>query len=269
MPSVSVIIPTFDRADHLVRAVRSCLAQTHAVLEVLVCEDGSTDAVAEGIRSLGDPRVRWVPGPHAGLPAVPRNRGLGLAKGEWIAFLDDDDTWMPQKLEQQFERLAASGARFSCTNAQRIGSDGGSLGMYFNSASEVLTFDDLLRVNGVICSSVLVHRDVLHRSGPFPEARELRALEDYALWLRCAAFTAIDRTDLPLVAYRDLAASSVRATGRPHAEQRALVLADLRASSTYGLLTTQRRRTVERHLRIARGHATFMDRLIMRMPWAR
>ncbi|HEY0977966.1 MAG TPA: glycosyltransferase [Flavobacteriales bacterium] len=263
MANVSVIIPTYRRPGDVEAAVKSALIQSE-VLEVLVCDDGSGDATEARIRSIDDARVSWIPGPHAGRPAVPRNRGLAAAKGEWIAFLDDDDSWMPGKLAGQFERLALSGARFSCTNAERIDGTGASRGPYFSNASSVLGFEDLLRVNPVICSSVLVHRAILDKAGTFPEAEGLKALEDYALWLRCAVFTPVDRLDQPLVVYRDVAANSIRAGGPSSAEQRARVLLDLHGSPSYRMLGPAKRRAVEGELRIAQGRATLVDRLIHR-----
>src|SRR5262249_7122187 len=100
-PSVSVIIPTWNRAATVMAAVESALAQTHAPLEVLVCDDGSSDDSAQRVGALPDPRVRWLPGPRGGRPAIPRNRGIAAARGEWLAFLDSDDEWLPDKLERQ------------------------------------------------------------------------------------------------------------------------------------------------------------------------
>ena len=106
---VSVIIPTYNRQHTLLAAIQSALSQTLPPLEVLVCDDGSTDGSAEAVAALDDPRVRWLTGPHAGYPAVPRNRGLREARGEWVAFLDDDDVWLPEKLAVQKKMLYATG----------------------------------------------------------------------------------------------------------------------------------------------------------------
>src|SRR5262245_1813867 len=100
-PKISVIIPTWNRAQSVKRAISSALRQTHPPHEILVCDDGSTDNTEEVVRAMGDSRVRWIAGPHAGCPAVPRNRGIAASKGDWIAFLDSDDAWLPEKLEAQ------------------------------------------------------------------------------------------------------------------------------------------------------------------------
>src|SRR4051794_13419670 len=99
--SVSVIIPTWNRAATLGPAIQSVLNQTYPPREVLVCDDGSTDNSVDVVAQLDDQRIRWLPGGRGGRPAIPRNRGIGAATGEWLAFLDSDDEWLPDKLERQ------------------------------------------------------------------------------------------------------------------------------------------------------------------------
>src|SRR5512143_1318657 len=99
--AVSVIIPTWNRGDTILGAIRSALEQSHPVREVLVCDDGSTDGSEAIVHALSDFRVKWLPGAHGGMPAVPRNRGVEASESEWIAFLDSDDRWSPEKLECQ------------------------------------------------------------------------------------------------------------------------------------------------------------------------
>lgn len=255
MALVSAIIPTYNRAEAVERAVVSCLAQSHRELEVLVCDDGSTDGTEARIKALDDPRVRWVPGPHAGRPAVPRNRGIALAKGNWLAFLDSDDTWLPSKLERQLEQLERTGNKACCTNALRITPSGTSAGPYFNAPSSTFGLDELLEVNRVICSSSLVERGLVVKVGGFPEAPELKALEDYALWLRQAAFTRFDYLEEPLVHYADVPSESLRAGSVSVAAQRDAVLSDLRRSAAFTTFTPAQRRAITGQLRRARRYA--------------
>lgn len=253
--TVSVIIPTFDRRELLVRAVRSCLAQTHPVHEVLVCDDGSTDGSEDAVRAIGDPRVKWLPGTHAGRPAVPRNRGIAAASGAWLAFLDSDDAWVPEKLARQFQRLHANGLQASCTNAVRVvpGGPGGT--PYFDHPFGPLSLRDLLHVNRVICSSMIAAAGIVREAGGFPEAPELRGLEDHALWLQLAAYTVIDHCPEQLVMYHDTPSTSVRAGSASVAEQRDRVLTHLRGSKEYRLFDGPSRRAIDRHLRAARREA--------------
>lgn len=266
MHTVSVIIPTYNRAADLVRAIRSALDQSHPVLEVLVCDDGSTDDSEARVRAIQDARVKWIPGAHAGRPAVPRNRGIAVAAGEWLAFLDSDDLWHADKIAVQLRCIAGTPLRMSCTNAERVVPGEGSKGPYFTDQQGPFTLADILRVNRVICSSVLIQRDVLMRTGPFPEGKELKALEDYALWLRAATFTAIDYCPDPLVFYTDAPATSVRSQEVSLAVQRDAVLSDVHRWDKFGTLPLEQRKLITRYLRGARRSAgrSIMDWLFIR-----
>lgn len=226
--SVSVIIPTWNRADTIKAAVLSALNQTNPPLEVLVCDDGSSDDTEQVVHGLiqQDARVKWLPGPRGGRPAIPRNRGISHSRGEWVAFLDSDDEWLPTKLERQFELLDRTGCRAACSNALRLVPNEGVVGTLLDWQGETLTFDDLLAVNNVVCCSALVHRSVLDSTGGFSEGINLRAVEDYALWLRVATQTDFAYVAEPQVLYRDDAPNSVRAGAR-YWPQRYSVLADL------------------------------------------
>ena len=108
-PLISVIIPVYNRADKLKRALESVLNQTETDLEALVIDDGSDDDAEAAANSFSDPRVRYARQSHAGACAA-RNRGIALAKGEYIAFQDSDDFWRPQKLQKQLLCIGETGA---------------------------------------------------------------------------------------------------------------------------------------------------------------
>src|SRR5690349_9096181 len=118
--TISAVIPTWNRGKTIRAAVESVLAQSYPVTEILICDDGSTDDTAQVVSSIEDPRIRWLPGERSGGPAQPRNRGIENARGEWVAFLDSDDEWLPQKLERQIERIQASRCKASSCNAVRF-----------------------------------------------------------------------------------------------------------------------------------------------------
>lgn len=226
MADVSVVIPTWNRADVLVKAVRSVLSQSLAPLEVLVCDDGSTDNTYEKIQALNDPRVVWIPGHHSGLPAVPRNRGIARSKGNWIAFLDSDDEWLPEKLEKQLSLADKTGCMAVCCNALRFIPGKGNVGDYINWDKDKITFNDLLHVNLIICSSSMVRRSVFASVYGFPENIKLKALEDYALWFRIAMHTDFAFIGDSLVVYVDDVVNSIRADNKGYWAQKKAVLDD-------------------------------------------
>lgn len=118
-PLVSCIVPVFNGERYLSEALDSIFAQTHPALDVLVVDDGSTDGSAEVAKSFGD-RIRYLFHPNAG-PAAARNLGLEAARGEFVAFLDADDLWHPEKLALQLARFAAVPTLDYCvTHAQNF-----------------------------------------------------------------------------------------------------------------------------------------------------
>lgn len=224
--SITVAIPTWNRAGTLIRAVSSALNQSLPPIEILVCDDGSTDDSRQAVMELQHSNVRWLAGPHSGRPAVPRNRGLREARGEWIAFLDSDDTWLPEKLERQMAAVYRTGCLASCTNAWRVTRDKPNELYLVDTFPPVLSFADLAEGNPVICSSALLHRSVLNQAGGFPEDEALRAIEDHALWLRVAAHTGFVYLPEALVVYTDEPEQSIRKPGGSEFGQRKRVLRD-------------------------------------------
>lgn len=210
---VSVVIPTYNRADTIDSCIRSALNQTYPISEVLVCDDGSTDDTQAIVGSIDDERVKWLPGEHMGRPANPRNRGVEASTGEWLAFLDSDDKWDQNKVGLQLRYAAKYGTRAVCSNALRFLPDQGIVGCYLECQKDILTFNDLCNGNYVICSSAMIHRSLLPIVHGFPEEPNLRALEDYSLWLRTATQTAFAFVNQPLVTYRDDPNTSIRAHG--------------------------------------------------------
>ncbi|MBP0598385.1 glycosyltransferase family 2 protein [Herbaspirillum sp. LeCh32-8] len=217
---VSVIIPTWNRERDLAHAIRSALTQTYRNLEVLVCDDGSTDTSRDLVEQIGDARVRWIEGAHAGLPSVPRNRGMRAARGEWIAFMDSDDTWLEDKLARQLVRMSAAGGmpRASCGNAlRRIGPESPAPDaplLLAQTEDTELPLSDLMQSNSVVTSTVVLHRSLLPAIGEFPTSRGLKVGEDYAYWLRAASLTPFAFHGAALASYADIPAASVRASVR-------------------------------------------------------
>lgn len=211
-PSVSVIIPTYNRANIVVRALESVLHQTYPPLEIIVADDGSTDGTKDVIKGFGK-NTSYLPLPHSGLPAVVRNAGLRIAKGELVAFLDDDDEWLPDKLSRQVEVMNSDlGIGLVCTNALvRNSEENLRKGYYLKDGQgrSGKVFAELLENNFVITSTVLVRRSVLGHVGIFCESSKIKS-EDYDLWLRIANRGKIAYIAEPFAIYCDTPAISIR-----------------------------------------------------------
>lgn len=224
MSNISVVIPTWNRANTIEKAVLSALNQTIPPVEVLVCDDGSTDNTYEVIRLINDPRVKWINGPRGGRPAIPRNRGIRESKGEWLAFLDSDDEWLPEKLEKQLAHANKMNCMAASSNAFRFLPGRGIQDNILSCNQNKLSFDNLLEVNNVVCSSALIHNSVFKVVKGFPEDEELMAIEDYALWLRVASQTDFAFIEEPLLTYCDNPPNSIRSKGLDGLTQRKIVL---------------------------------------------
>jgi glycosyltransferase involved in cell wall biosynthesis len=201
VPVVSVVIPTRDRRDLLGAALSSVLGQSGVDLEVLVVDDGSSDGTAGMVTGLQDGRVRLLRREHPGGVSAARNRGIGEATGGWIALLDDDDLWAPDKLARQLDAAEAGGRAWAYAGAVEIDHDGRLLG-----GAPPLPPEDLvagLRRRNLMpagASNVVVRADALSHVGAFDEG--LRHLADWDLWLRLAGTELPSCAPEPLVAYR-------------------------------------------------------------------
>jgi teichuronic acid biosynthesis glycosyltransferase TuaG len=203
--SVSVIIPTYNRAHLLRRAVESALNQRPCPREIIVADDGSDDDTERVVKQLSL-QVRYVRIAHSGLPAVARNAGLAIAKERFVAFLDSDDLWLPGKLAGQLDVLDRSpGVVLVASNARVTVDDNGTEGNLLQAdlASGPVSFEKLLSGNIIVASSVLARRDAVVGAGGFRSDRFLRAVEDYDLWLRLALVGDLHFLAEPFVAYRE------------------------------------------------------------------
>ena len=215
---VSVVIPTYNRSSELANTLQCVLNQTYSDLEVLICDDGSTDNTKDVVNEIiiRDSRVKYIDCGHNGRPAIPRNFGIQNATGEWLAFLDDDDAWIINKLESQLTALNRTHFKACCTNAYKVFEDKLNSGeAYFKVGKDrKYTYKDFNLVNRVICSSMLIHRSLIDECYGFPEDNSLRAIEDYALWNRISIYTKIYYISTPLVLYTMSNPTSVRKTNQ-------------------------------------------------------
>lgn len=238
-PTVSVVVPAHNAAATLADALRSALSQEPPPLEIVVVDDGSTDATIEVARAAAPAaagrgcELRVLSQPQAG-PSAARNRGIEQARGEWVAFLDADDVWRPDKWAVQWRAVAdrpdvvavaadwvrhddafdtagagAAGAGAAGADATaRVRRDGaagdGASGTATGPAVvpvTVVTERALLELNRFQTSTVVARADVVGKVGGFDP--DLDGVEDWDMWRRLAAHGPILKVDLPLVAYTD------------------------------------------------------------------
>jgi glycosyltransferase involved in cell wall biosynthesis len=194
--STSVIIPTHDRRSLLPRALDSLRAQTRPPDQIIVIDDGSHDGTAEMVRRAY-PEVTLIEQPQAGVSAA-RNRGIERSCGEWIALLDSDDAWLPDKLEVQLDALAATPSARICHTDEIWVRNGVRVNPRKKHAKHGgWIFGRCLPLCCMSPSSIVLHRSVFERVGMFDES--LPACEDYDLWLRITCRYPVLLVDRPLV----------------------------------------------------------------------
>lgn len=184
-PSVSVIIPVYNGAAEVRRAIDSALAQKNCTVEVIVLNDGSHDETDSVLAEYGD-RIRAVNQQNCGLSKT-RNNGIALATGEWVAFLDHDDYWQPEKLSLQLEAARRTGFDVVYTNAGNFGDVArvAELRSEPQGMAEGDLLEPLLLDNFIVVSSVMIRRSVIQEMGGFDTS--LPSVEDWDLWLKLSA----------------------------------------------------------------------------------
>jgi glycosyltransferase involved in cell wall biosynthesis len=206
MPTVSVIIPTYNRARLVTKAIDSVLSQTYTDYEIIVVDDGSTDNTHLALESYIS-RINYIYQPNSG-PSAARNTGIRASKGKWIAFLDSDDSWVPQKLFRQMELLTRVPVKVCLTNIfwnpkvteekkeQEHFHEKKTIEQIFHQPLELL----FLRPSMYnVLSTILIDRDLLIKAGCFDE--RMKRGEDTRLLTRLAFETPFAYIDEPLVIF--------------------------------------------------------------------
>jgi len=196
---VSVIIPTYNRAAYLQKALQSVKEQTYHTLEIIVIDDGSTDDTRKMLENYQGP-LHYFYQENRGISAA-RNAGIKKAHGEYIAFLDSDDYWLPEKTAQQlalFSRHPEYGLVASQCASIRID---GSYREKNRPGKSGWVLKDLFKANFIRTSAAMVKKECLKNIGLFDEA--LKECEEYDFWLRIAARYPVGFINKPLAVYVD------------------------------------------------------------------
>ena len=199
---ISVVIPTHNRKSTIKRAIDSVTSQTLKDIEIIVVSDGSTDGTNELVQGLSstDNRIKLISYPHAKGGNYARNTGAKLAVSDYIAFLDDDDEWLPEKLEKQLSVFSTKqDVGLVYTGITVIYENDGykytTLPEHYGDLGKEILFHNCISTT----SSVMLKKSVLEEVGFFDT--NLSALQDYDLWIRCCQLTKVGCVEESLVNY--------------------------------------------------------------------
>ncbi|HUX06175.1 MAG TPA: glycosyltransferase [Acidobacteriota bacterium] len=202
MSKVSLVIPNFNRGHYLTACMESVLAQTHPEIEVIVVDDGSTDASREVLRGFAN-KIKLIEQDHRGAAAA-RNAGVEAAGGDFIAFLNSDDVIEPERISLQFAALEGnSEAGITFCDLKFLDAEGNRVGDIYNhdDFSRSTFLASMLERNRIGSSSaVMVRRAMLEKTGLFEE--DIERKEDYGLWLRLLSIADVEYVPQPLVYVR-------------------------------------------------------------------
>lgn len=204
-PLVTVVMPTYNHAQFIGDAVKSVLDQTYENLELIIVDNYSKDNTEDIIASFEDTRIEYRKFRNNGIIAASRNLGINKSRGKYIAFLDSDDMWKPTKIEKQIELLENNDNIF-LVYTRYIVMKNGTFSKILPKRRKLRSgnvFISLFLSNNFIGSSTVLLRNILKENNLFDTDIKLRAIEDYALWLKIAKNKHVAYIDEPLVVYRE------------------------------------------------------------------
>jgi glycosyltransferase involved in cell wall biosynthesis len=212
MPEISVIIPTYNMANFIQEAIQSVLDQTFSDFEIVVVDDGGTDNTVDVVKAFKDPRIRYIYQENHGVSSA-RNSGIRASSGEFIAFLDSDDAWLPRSLEIKKELLDVHpDAALICSDIYLVNVSAGKAvsrfwhDILFYSSKSVAraakqpVIELITRGCFIVPTTTVVRRSVFARVGYFDES--LRTWEDWDMFVRIARSFPVLTIDLPLARKR-------------------------------------------------------------------
>lgn len=201
---VSIIMPSYNTAPYIKETIQSVLDQTYQNWELIIVDDCSTDNTDEVVASIKDERIRYLKNEKNSGAAVSRNRALREAKGRWVAFLDSDDLWMPEKLEKQIFFMEKNGYSFSYTNYEEIDVEGNITGVKITGPKKV-TKTGMFNYCWLGCLTVMYDRNVVG----LIQIVDIKKNNDYAMWLKVCKSVDCYLLDEFLAKYRKGRAGSV------------------------------------------------------------
>jgi glycosyltransferase involved in cell wall biosynthesis len=198
--NVNIILPTYNRAQLIARAIKSLLNQTYQDFEIIVVDDGSTDNTEEVVKKIDDKRIRYIRHKENKGAATARNTGIKAAKAQYIAFQDSDDEWLLEKIEKQIIAFKNVSPKVGVvyTGFWKI-QDNKKIYMHsFNIKSkEGDIHESLLKGNFIATPATLIKKECFERIGMFDE--KLPTLEDWELWIRISKYYHFKYIDEPLL----------------------------------------------------------------------
>lgn len=205
---ISIVLPTFNRKEMLGETIQAILNQTFRDYELIIVDNMSQDGTSDYVKSLTDQRIKYYRNQNHGIIAINRNYGIKQACGQYVAFCDDDDLWLPKKLQKQVGAFLGTTVVAVASNYIPIGDVRmirKNLSIGKNQDYRDYSYEDiLLHLNPIISSSVIVRRSILLNLGGFDESAVFRFIEDWELWLRVGRQGRIRVLAEPLLHYRML-----------------------------------------------------------------
>ena len=202
---VSIIMPSFGTAPFIAESIESVQAQSYKNWELIIVDDCSTDNTDEVVKQfLSDERIKYLKNEKNSGAAVSRNRALREARGKWIAFLDSDDLWMPEKLEKQIHFMEKNGYHFSYTNYAEIDTEDNRYGITVTGPKRI-TKTGFFNYCWPGCLTVIYDKDVVG----LIQIADIKKNNDYAMWLKVCRKADCYLLDEELALYRRGRAGSV------------------------------------------------------------
>ena len=194
---VSIIMPSYNTGRFIAETINSVLAQTYTNWEIIIVDDCSTDNTDEVVAQFSDARIKYFKNEKNSGAAVSRNRALREAKGKWIAFLDSDDLWEPEKLEHQIAFMENNGYHFSYTNYVEIDEESNPLGRHVTGPRKI-SKTGMYNYCWPGCLTVMYDAEIVG----LIQIEDIKKNNDYAMWLKVCKKAKCYLLDEDLASYR-------------------------------------------------------------------